>query len=117
MGGHAAEEIVFGKGKVSTGASSDFQTATRTATRMVSQYGMSESFGKMSFSARDLEKLSPVLRTKLNDEVKCILDSSYERVLRLLKKNDVQFRALTEAVFDRNTLSELEIKQIVGLEK
>lgn len=117
MGGHAAEELVFGKDKVTSGASNDFQKSTRLATSMVTEFGMSDLFGKVSFDSREQGQMSPQMCDIVNEEVKQILDSSYKRAVRLLKEKNVQFCALAEAVLEKNTLSNEEILTIVGLKK
>src|SRR5690606_22567186 len=54
-GGRAAEEIVFGKGAVTTGAGNDIERATALARRMVTQFGMSETIGLMAVGEREQE--------------------------------------------------------------
>jgi ATP-dependent metalloprotease len=61
MGGRAAEELIFGSEKITSGASSDLQRATQMATSMVREWGMSEKVGLRAFERRN-EKLSPATR-------------------------------------------------------
>src|SRR5699024_4883311 len=50
LGGRGAEEVMFGKDNVSTGASNDFQRATAIANKMITEYGMSEKIGPTQFN-------------------------------------------------------------------
>src|SRR5699024_11272610 len=52
LGGRAAEEVMFGKDNVSTGAPNDFQRATAIANKMITEYGMSEKIGPTQFNGR-----------------------------------------------------------------
>ena len=70
MGGRVAEELVYGADKVTTGASSDLQQATRVATAMVMVNGMSEKVGLRSFS--DLE-ISSAQREVIDSEIRRLL--------------------------------------------
>lgn len=116
MGGMAAEELIFGVDKVSTGASNDFQKATSIATHMVAQCGMSERFGKISLSPDEVnKKLSPRMRNILDDEVREILDKSYARVVKLLQDKHSVMTELAETVIAQETLQEHEILSIAGL--
>merc|ERR1712083_366590 len=87
MGGRAAEELIFGKDQVTTGASSDFNQCTKIATRMVTQFGMSEKVGKVFYEPKEIEKLSPDLRNLINSEIKLLIDESYERAKEKLIKH------------------------------
>merc|ERR1719361_2789065 len=94
MGGRVAEELMFGSSQVTTGASSDFNQATNIATRMVTQFGMSEKVGKVFYERRDIEKLSPELQNLINSEIKILLDESYERAMHTLKKHQDKLETL-----------------------
>jgi len=112
----AAEELIYGKDKVSSGASSDFRQATSIATTMVASCGMSDAFGKVSVDTEDIsKKLSPEMRRVLDVEVRSILDASYERVCHLLKDKESVVRGLAENVIKKETLQEHEILEIAGL--
>uniref|UniRef100_A0A8C6LHD9 YME1-like 1b n=1 Tax=Nothobranchius furzeri TaxID=105023 RepID=A0A8C6LHD9_NOTFU len=71
MGGRVAEEIVFGHENITTGASSDFDSATRIARMMVTRYGMCEKLGVMTFS--DMTELSPETQAAVEHEVRVLL--------------------------------------------
>ncbi|HLQ71979.1 MAG TPA: ATP-dependent zinc metalloprotease FtsH, partial [Bacillota bacterium] len=57
LGGRVAEEIIFGEGEVSTGASNDFQRATAIAHKMITEYGMSEKLGPIQFNGRGSDQV------------------------------------------------------------
>ncbi|XP_053571669.1 ATP-dependent zinc metalloprotease YME1L1 [Bombina bombina] len=71
MGGRVAEEIIFGIEHITTGASSDFDSATKIAKLMVTKFGMSEKLGVMTYS--DTEKLSPETQAAIEHEVRTLL--------------------------------------------
>ncbi|CAJ0946829.1 unnamed protein product [Ranitomeya imitator] len=77
MGGRVAEEIIFGPENITTGASSDFDSATKIAKLMVTRFGMSEKLGVMTYS--DTGKLSPETQAAIEQEVRTLLKDSYER--------------------------------------
>lgn len=74
MGGKAAEELIFGEDFVTTGATSDLSSATRTARHMVEDCGMSARIGPLSLS----DKLGAETRKVADAEVSDILKASYE---------------------------------------
>jgi ATP-dependent metalloprotease len=74
MGGRVAEEIIFGEENVTTGASSDLQSATRIAQSMVMSYGMSEEFGLATLHSSTYDKASSQSRAVVESETKRILN-------------------------------------------
>uniref|UniRef100_A0A671MY81 ATP-dependent zinc metalloprotease YME1L1-like n=1 Tax=Sinocyclocheilus anshuiensis TaxID=1608454 RepID=A0A671MY81_9TELE len=71
MGGRVAEELVFGNDHITTGASSDFDGATKIAQMMVTQFGMSDKLGVMTYS--DLTNHSPETQAAVEQEVRVLL--------------------------------------------
>merc|ERR1711959_817936 len=114
MGGRAAEEIMYGEEYVTTGASNDFMQATQLATRMVTQFGMSESIGKVFYSEEDMKKLSPGMRNRINEEVKRLLDGSYARAKSLLNTHKEKLESLSSALLSNETLNVAAIKDTIG---
>ena len=88
FGGRAAEKIVFGK--VSTGAQSDLDQVTKMAYSMVSVFGMSDEVGQVSFYGMQNESFakpySDETATKIDDEVRRIVQGQYERAQALLEE-------------------------------
>merc|ERR1719320_925275 len=117
MGGRAAEEMIFGLENVTTGASSDFNQATRMATQMVCQYGMSPLVGKVFYRPKDIEKLSPELQNLINKETRRLLDESYQRANAILNARGDKLEALAQALLDRETLTVEEIKEAISWEQ
>lgn len=113
MGGTAAEELIFGADQVSSGATSDLQSATDTATRMVTQYGMNATIGKVYYTQDQLNKCSPEMHDKIQAEVKKTLDASYQRAKTLLSELAHEHKLLAEALLERETLTRKEIKDLL----
>lgn len=118
MGGRVAEELVFGPGAVTTGASSDLEQATRLARAMVTRFGMSDRLGAVSIPSLSggdsASALSPETRAVVEAEVKALLAGAYERASKVLKRHEADLHALAAALLDRETLSGGEIAELVG---
>ena len=84
LGGHAAEEIVYGKDKVTTGASNDFEQTYRIAREMIITYGMSDTIGKINIKP---EFMSSHMSKCVDNEIRAIIDSCYYEVIRLLTEH------------------------------
>ncbi|XP_034477769.1 ATP-dependent zinc metalloprotease YME1L isoform X3 [Drosophila innubila] len=118
MGGRAAEEIIFGTEKITSGASSDLKQATTIATHMVKDWGMSEKVGLRTIeSSKGLgggEVLGPNTVEAVDAEIKRILSDSYERAKAILKKHTKEHKALAEALLKYETLDADDIKAILN---
>ncbi|KAL5009659.1 hypothetical protein ScPMuIL_011964 [Solemya velum] len=130
MGGRVAEEIVYGIEKVTTGASSDFQQATTIAVAMVKRFGMSEKVGVRVFDDSDpfdsglsmlkVNELSPAVQELVDNEIKKILQESYDRAKNLIKTHLTEHRALAQCLMKHETLNKEEITGVIegrGLKK
>lgn len=117
MGGRAAEEIIFGTDKITSGASSDLKQATSIATHMVKDWGMSEKVGLRTIeSSKGLypnESLGPNTVEAVDGEIKKILNDSYERAKAILRKHSREHKALAEALLKYETLDADDIKAIM----
>lgn len=118
MGGRAAEEIVFNS--VTTGAANDIEKATKTARAMVTQYGMSDTFGLMGLESIESQYLDgrPVLNCgddtagKIDIEVMAILRESYDTAKKLLRENRHVLDKIAEYLFEKETITGKEFMKI-----
>ncbi len=120
LGGRAAEEVVFHT--VTTGASNDIERATKLARTMVSQYGMSETFGLMGLESVESQYLDgrPVLNcsdqtaAKLDDEVNKMLKEYYAKAKELLSENMECLDSVAEYLIEKETITGKEFMNIVN---
>ncbi|XP_073811275.1 ATP-dependent zinc metalloprotease YME1L isoform X2 [Musca autumnalis] len=117
MGGRAAEELIFGAEKITSGASSDLKQATSIATHMVKDWGMSEKVGLRTIESNKgmfpTETLGPNTVEAVDAEIKRILSESYERAKNILRKHAKEHKALAEALLKYETLDAEDIKAIM----
>lgn len=116
MGGRVAEELIFGKNDITTGASGDFQTATSIAQQMVKYYGMNETFGIRFIedsNKRDGPDLSPQTIDILDQEIKKYLTESYNRAKNILNTHNRELKLIAEALLEKETLDADQIKKII----
>lgn len=109
MGGRVAEELIFGKEHVTTGASSDLNTATELAQYMVSSCGMSDEIGPVHIK----ERPGSEMQSRIDAEVVKLLRDAYNRVKALLKKHEKALHALANALLEYETLSAEDIKRVL----
>ncbi|KAJ8337058.1 hypothetical protein SKAU_G00382780 [Synaphobranchus kaupii] len=111
MGGRVAEELTFGSENITTGASSDFDSATKIAKMMVTRFGMSDKLGVMTYT--DLSKQSPETQAAIEQEVRILLRDSYERAKNILKTRTKEHKNLAEALLMYETLDAKEIRTVL----
>ena len=115
-GGRVAEEIVFGRQRVTTGASSDIQQATALARRYVSQWGLSDEIGPILvgdneqelFLGRELQRhreVSERTAQLVDSEVSRVIKEAYSRATVVLKENLDLLHRVAAALLDRETLT------------
>ncbi|PID85250.1 MAG: cell division protein FtsH [Chloroflexi bacterium] len=124
LGGRASEEIVFGR--VTTGASSDLQQATKMARAMVMQYGMSESLGLPTYGGQrnnpflggdwglTSRNYSEEAARRIDTEVRQILQKSYDRAKDIIKQNQGTLTKLANTLLDVETLDREAFEQLMN---
>ena len=122
MGGRAAEEVAFGE--ITTGAANDFDQATSIARNMVMDYGMS-AIGPINLgptmdvtewgkSYWEQNSLSQEMMSKIDVEIKKILDVAYKQAVDIIKKNRKALNEVAEALVKQENLDQDEFQKIVG---
>ena len=125
LGGHAAEELVFGE--MTTGAHDDLAKATAIARNMVTQWGMSEKLGPRTFGkkeslvflGRDISEqrdYSEKIAEQIDDEVRELIDRARDRARTLLRRKRVQLDMLAERLSEDETLEGDALRAILHWE-
>ena len=124
MGGRVAEEMIFGHEKVTSGASSDIQVATKLARDMVTKYGMSNKLGPLTYGENEDEvflgrsitrqqHMAEETAKKVDEEVKKIIDSGYQKAKKIITEKLDDLHKLAKALLIYETLSGEEIKDLI----
>ena len=124
MGGRVAEEVIFGHDKVSSGASSDIQQATKLARAMVMQWGMSDKLGPLQYEEAQGETFLGYSQTQrhnmsnetallIDAEIRKLVDGGHARATHLLTTHVEKLHALAKALLEFETLTGDEIKIIL----
>lgn len=125
MGGRVAEELKFGKEKVTSGASSDIEHATKIARAMVTQYGLSEKLGPIAYAEDDGEVFlgQSIARSKsistdtaklIEDEIKRIVVQGFDRAKKILTDRNDDWEKLAQALLEFETLTGEEINKLLN---
>lgn len=123
LAGRVAEEMVFGD--VTTGASDDLERATKIARQMVTEYGMSENLGPLTFGhktgevflGRDLARepnYSPEVAYEIDKEVRQIIDTAYARAKKILEENRAGLDRLARTLIEKETITSDELYLILN---
>lgn len=121
LGGRVAEKLVLDD--VSTGAKNDIERATAIARKMVTEYGMSESLGPMTFGTdhdevfigRDLARsrnYSEEIAAVIDKEIGKIIDAAYNRAETILRNNLNKLHDVATALLDKEKLDQREFEEI-----
>ncbi len=123
LGGRAAEELVFQD--VSTGAQNDIERATKLARKMITEYGMSEKLGPMTFGhghedqvflGRDISRdrnYSEQVAAVIDAETKGIIEDAYERAKSLLQDHRTELERVVVALIEKETLDKEEFEAVI----
>lgn len=107
LAGRAAEEIVFGKDKISTGAQGDIGQTTDMAMAMLTEYGMGTTLGLLKMT--NLGNLSSSYGNHIVEECRNLVDTLYEDTLRVLRDNIDVLRELAYDLMEKETLEENDL--------
>ncbi|HET8634446.1 MAG TPA: AAA family ATPase [Gemmatimonadales bacterium] len=102
LGGRAAEEVIFGPDRITSGARSDLQHVTRVAREMIYNLGMGETAGLMVYDPD--APPSEEVRALMDREVRALLDRLYSQALDTVRLHQSALEALGEALLERETL-------------
>jgi cell division protease FtsH len=122
MGGYAAEQEIFGE--MSTGASSDLREASKIARAIVTQYGMSEKMGPMTFGeTQELiflgkemssgKNYSEQVASEIDTEVKKFIDRSYKAAQKILKSHKKILDKIAKTLIEKETLEQEEFYKLL----
>ena len=128
MGGRIAEEEIFGYDSVTTGASSDIKHATDIVRRMVTEWGMSDALGPLTYgepsgevflgySVTQHKNMSEATSEQVDKEVRRLADEAYARAKKILTKHKKDLIKVAEALLEFETLSGDEIRDIINGKK
>jgi cell division protease FtsH len=124
MGGRVAEEMIFGKEKVTSGAQSDIEQATRLARMMVTRWGFSPELGAVSYgenqdevflgmSVARQQNVSESTAQKIDAEVKRLVEEGHTEARRVLEAKRADLEVLAKGLLEFETLSGDEIKDLL----
>jgi cell division protease FtsH len=126
MGGRAAEEIVLKM--QTTGAGNDIERASTLARKMVCEYGMSDKLGPLTFGKKEEQiflgreisqhrDYSEETAQQIDDEVREIVNSAYEKTVKLITANLDILHKMANALLEKETLTGKDIDEIMGIEE
>src|SRR6266403_2079916 len=124
MGGRVAEELVFGREKVTSGAASDIEQATRLARMMVTRWGLSEELGTVSYgenqdevflgmSVSRTQNASEATVQKIDSEIRRLVEEGYNEATKILTEQRADLEALAKGLLEYETLSGDEIQDLL----
>lgn len=121
LGGRIAEELIYGEDKVTTGAQNDLEKSTSLARRMVTEFGMSDRLGPITFNNRNDNRRSfgsereygDRVAEIIDEEVENIITKQYKRVKELLEKYNDHMHAIVKELLVKETLDRKQFADIV----
>ncbi|HKO73209.1 MAG TPA: ATP-dependent zinc metalloprotease FtsH [Bradyrhizobium sp.] len=124
MGGRVAEELVFGRDKVTSGAASDIEQATRLARMMVTRWGLSEELGTVSYgenqdevflgmSVSRTQNASEATVQKIDSEIRRLVEEGYNQATKILTEKRADLEALAKGLLEYETLTGDEIQDLL----
>ncbi len=125
MGGRVAEEMIFGHDKVTSGAQSDIEQATRLARMMVTRWGFSPELGTVAYGENNDEvflgmqvnrqqNVSEATAQKIDAEVRRLIEAGLQDARRILSERHADLEALARGLLEYETLSGDEIRDLIN---
>ncbi|CAE6487931.1 unnamed protein product [Rhizoctonia solani] len=115
MGGRIAEEMIYGKENVTSGASSDIRAATNLSRRM--EYGFSDKVGTVYHGDSDTTPPSPETLRLIDAEIQALIQQSIARTTKLLESKVEELHKLAQALVEHETLDKSEVEKVIRGEK
>ncbi|TXK98961.1 cell division protein FtsH [Methylococcaceae bacterium HT1] len=123
FGGRIAEAIIYGKNKVTTGASNDIERATQLARNMVTKWGLSDKLGPMDYGDSEgymgsqAKPMSEEMAKVIDDEIRVVIDKNYQRAEDILNNNIDILHNMAHALMDWETIDKFQIEKLLNGEK
>ena len=128
FGGRVAEEIIYGKDQVTTGASNDIERASQIARNMVTKWGLSDKMGPLAYGENEDEvflgrsvtqhkHISDETHRQLDQEVRAFIDDAYQEAMRILVENRDKLETMADALMRYETIDTHQIDQIMAGEE
>ncbi|WP_371154848.1 ATP-dependent zinc metalloprotease FtsH [Jannaschia sp. 2305UL9-9] len=123
MGGRVAEELIFGKENITSGAASDIQQVTRIARAMVTQFGYDDELGFVDYaneqqsylgSYQGSSSVSPATQRLIDEKVKELVQTGYETAKRILTEKSEDLERLAQGLLEYETLTGPEIMKVIN---
>jgi cell division protease FtsH len=123
-GGRIAEELIFGKDKITNGAASDIQMVTNLSKKMITEWGMSEKLGNLRYnndseevflghSVAQSKNLSDSTAKLIDDEIRGLADEADKKCRKILQENIQELHIVAKGLLEYETLSGDEIKDLI----
>jgi cell division protease FtsH len=120
FGGRVAEALIYGKNKVTTGASNDIMRATQLARNMVTKWGLSDRLGPMDYGDSEggymgpqSKPMSEKMAQTIDEEVRAVIDSNYNRAETILKEHIEVLHNMAQALMDWETIDKFQIDELL----
>jgi cell division protease FtsH len=124
MGGRIAEEMIFGRDKITTGASSDIRMVTEMSRRMVTEWGFSEKLGTVAYnspqqevflghSVTQTQNISDATAQLIDQEIRKIIDEAYNTAHSILNTHREHLERVAQGLLEYETLSGEDIKMLI----
>lgn len=125
LGGRVAEEIIYGKDNITTGASNDLEKVSALARSMVQTYGMSEKMGNLAYGKEqehvfmgrnfgNTRDFSEEIAAEIDKEVKKLVDEQYAEAKALLEENRDMLEFIAKTLLEKETLDEKEFEDLMN---